>query len=289
MNREAAGPVAGAPVAGAPVAGAPVAGAPVAGAPAQSRGWLRGGEAFLSAQLAVLDGGSISEPSLLPGWTRAHVISHLAGNAHGLLNLLTWARTGVETPMYPSSEARRDAIDQGARRPAAALLGEARASAAALAVGVAQMPEAAWENTVRSALGRTIPASEVPWMRSREVWIHSVDLDTRAWFDAFPAALVDRLLTEVAGMLTARAGCPAVTLAPDDRDRAWSLGPAESFPGPADSSPGPAKSSLGAAESRVTVSGTAADLLGWAIGRSRRGVPAAITSRAPLPPLPRWL
>ncbi len=234
----------------------------------ESRDWMQGGEIFLAAQLAALARSSVSAPSLLPGWTRAHVISHLAGNAHGLLNLLAWARTGVETPMYPSPQARRDAIDQGARLPAAALLGETGASSAALTAAVAQLPEPAWRNTVRSALGRAIPASEVPWMRSREVWIHSVDLDAGAWFDAFPAALVDRLLAEVAGLLGARAECPAVTLAPDDRARAWFLGPAQS---------------------PVTVSGPAADLLGWATGRSRRGLPAAITSREPLPRLPPWL
>ena len=236
--------------------------------PGESRDWMRGGETFLLAQISALAGRGIRGPSLLSGWTRAHVFSHLAGNAHGLLNLLTWARTGVETPMYPSPQARRDAIEQGARLSAAALIRETGASSAALAAAVAQMPEPAWQNTVRSALGRTIPASEVPWMRSREVWIHSVDLDAGAWFDAFPAALADRFLTEVARTLTGHAECPAVTLAPVDRARTWSLGPAGSS---------------------LTVSGTAADLLGWAIGRSRRGLPVAITSREPLPRLPRWL
>jgi len=271
VNREGAGPAVAASGQAGGAGGAGGQRVPLG----ESRDWMCGGEVFLSARLSALDGRSLSEPSLLPGWTRAHVISHLAGNAHGLLNLLTWAQTGVETPMYPSPQARRDAIDLGARLPAAALTGEARASAAALAAAVARMPEPAWQTTVRSGLGRTIPASEVPWMRSREVWIHTVDLDAGAWFDAFPAALVDRLLSDVAGVLAGRAGCPAVTLAPDDRARAWSLGPAES--------------SVGPAESRVTVSGTAADLLGWATGRPRRGVPAAITSDAPLPRLPRWL
>ena len=261
MTRKAAGPAAAAPAQNGGAGGQRV---PLG----ESLDWMRGGEIFLSAQISALAAGGIGEPSLLPGWARAHVITHLAGNAHGLLNLLTWARTGVETPMYPSPQARRDAIEQGARLPAAALIGEIGASSAALAAAVAQMPEQAWQNTVRSALGRTIPASEVPWMRSREVWIHSVDLDAGAWFDAFPAAFVDRLLTEVAGMLAGHAECPAVTLAPDDRSRAWSLGPAESS---------------------VTVRGAAADLLGWAVGRSRRGLPASITGREPLPRLPRWL
>jgi maleylpyruvate isomerase len=229
---------------------------------------MRDGETFLAAQLSTLAGSGITEPSLLPGWTRAHVVGHLTGNADALVNLLRWARTGVETPMYRDPQARLDAIEQLARRPAAALLGEAHGSAAALAATVEQTPEPSWPKTVRSALGRTIPASEVPWMRTREVWIHAVDLDTGAWFDAFPAALVDRLLADAAATLTGRAECPAVTLAPGDRTRTWSLGPAQS---------------------PATVTGTAADLLGWVIGRSHRDLPVAVTSREPLPRLPRWL
>ena len=35
-------------------------------------------------------------PSLLAGWTRAHVAAHLVHNAEGLTRLATWARTGVD-------------------------------------------------------------------------------------------------------------------------------------------------------------------------------------------------
>src|SRR5256885_15091039 len=59
------------------------------------------------------------EPSLLPGWTRGHVLTHVARNGDGLGNLLRWARTGTETPMYASREARRADIEAGAGRSAA--------------------------------------------------------------------------------------------------------------------------------------------------------------------------
>ncbi|HET9858195.1 MAG TPA: maleylpyruvate isomerase N-terminal domain-containing protein [Nocardioidaceae bacterium] len=68
-------------------------------------------------------------PSLLPGWSRGHVVTHVARNADGLRNLLVWARTGVETPQYPSWEQRNRDIDSGAGRPHAALLADSRASA----------------------------------------------------------------------------------------------------------------------------------------------------------------
>src|SRR4029453_13661966 len=60
--------------------------------------------ARLLAPAAALDDAALSGRSLLPGWTRGHVLTHLARNADGAVNLLTWARTGVETPHYASRE-----------------------------------------------------------------------------------------------------------------------------------------------------------------------------------------
>src|ERR687890_258736 len=60
-------------------------------------------------------------PSLLPGWTRGHVLAHLARNADALINLTVWARTGVPTPMYPSREVRSATIEAQSGRPVAEL------------------------------------------------------------------------------------------------------------------------------------------------------------------------
>jgi maleylpyruvate isomerase len=62
----------------------------------------------LLATVATLGDAQAREPSLLPGWTRGHVLSHIARNADGLGNLLRWARTGTEIPMYGSAEAQAD-------------------------------------------------------------------------------------------------------------------------------------------------------------------------------------
>ena len=53
----------------------------------------------LLATADALTGDQVREPSLLPGWTRGHVLTHVARNADGLRNLLIWARTGTEIPM----------------------------------------------------------------------------------------------------------------------------------------------------------------------------------------------
>jgi maleylpyruvate isomerase len=56
----------------------------------------------LLATVSSLTGDDVAVPSLLPGWTRGHVLTHLARHADGGVNLLTWARTGVPTPQYES-------------------------------------------------------------------------------------------------------------------------------------------------------------------------------------------
>jgi maleylpyruvate isomerase len=65
--------------------------------------WCTDGERFLDGALDRLAGVDLDGPSLLPGWSRRTVIAHVARNADALCNLLTWARTGVETPMYAST------------------------------------------------------------------------------------------------------------------------------------------------------------------------------------------
>src|SRR5580700_8568204 len=87
--------------------------------------------AGLLASAGALTGDGVRGPSLLPGWTRGHVLSHLARNAEGGTRLLGWARTGVPSFEYRSVAARAAAIEAGAGRPAAVLTGDVRATAAA--------------------------------------------------------------------------------------------------------------------------------------------------------------
>jgi uncharacterized protein (TIGR03083 family) len=80
----------------------------------------------LLATADALTDAQAAAASRLTGWTRGHVLTHLARNADGFRNLLAWAATGDETPMYPSEEARDRAIETGAGRPAAELAADLR-------------------------------------------------------------------------------------------------------------------------------------------------------------------
>ncbi|MGH3354927.1 MAG: maleylpyruvate isomerase N-terminal domain-containing protein [Nocardioidaceae bacterium] len=143
-----------------------------------------------------LDDESLSGPSGLPGWTRAHVVAHVHHNAEALQRLLHWARTGEATPMYESAAARDAEIEHGAALPPAELRKHVHTSAGQLSTAVDTLPDKAWGNQVRTAQGRTVPASEVVWMRTREVAVHAVDLTAGVSFGDLPDDLNSALVKD---------------------------------------------------------------------------------------------
>jgi maleylpyruvate isomerase len=151
---------------------------------------------FLSA-VDGLGGAEFAAASSLPGWTRAHVVAHVHFNAEALMRLLHWARTGERTPMYEGPEQRAAEIEAGAELPAPELRRLVRESAGRLATAVDGMPRAAWENEVVTAQGRTVPASEIIWMRVREVAVHAVDLGVGVGFADLPDDLNTALAKDV--------------------------------------------------------------------------------------------
>ncbi|HEX6873354.1 MAG TPA: maleylpyruvate isomerase family mycothiol-dependent enzyme, partial [Micromonosporaceae bacterium] len=166
----------------------------------------------LLATAAGLDDAAVRAPSALPGWTRGHVLTHLARNADGAVNLLTWARTGVESPQYESWQRRVDDIEAGAGRPATELLGDLTTACARLRAAVAQMPPQAWSAQVRWTSGGQTPAAEVVWSRLREVEIHHVDLDAGYQPTDWPDAFTLRMARFLARVFGARADGPRLVL-----------------------------------------------------------------------------
>ena len=67
----------------------------------------------LLATAAEMD--DLAAPSLCGGWSRAHVLSHLARNADGLMRLVRAAGGSGET-MYDSAQSRDADIEAGAAR-----------------------------------------------------------------------------------------------------------------------------------------------------------------------------
>lgn len=158
---------------------------------------VRNGTAHFAQHLGELRDDQLDTGTLLPGWTRRHLLAHLGYNATALGRLLDWAATGIETPMYPSAEYRETEIAEGATLDGKALRKLFSGNAEQLDQKWRTLPRNAWTAQVRTAQGRPVPASETLWMRCREVWIHGVDLDSGAQFDDFPPVVVESLLTDI--------------------------------------------------------------------------------------------
>jgi maleylpyruvate isomerase len=124
----------------------------------------------------ALDDGAVRRPSLLPGWSVGHVLTHLARNADGHVRRLEGALRGEEVPRYPGGSAERASdIEAGAARPARELAADVTASAERLEGVWARSAEVGWPGRELMA-GDTWRTPESPWRRLREVEVHHADL-----------------------------------------------------------------------------------------------------------------
>ncbi|WKX69739.1 maleylpyruvate isomerase family mycothiol-dependent enzyme [Streptomyces sp. XD-27] len=223
---------------------------------------VQGATDRLLTAVAALDEAAADQPSLLPGWTRGHVLAHLARNADALVNLLTWARTGEETPMYASEDARDRDIERDAARPLPVHLDDLRTSAFRFNAAAAALPRDRWTFEVTMRNGVTERAERLPFRRLVEVELHHVDLGIGYTMADLPDAFVEQHLAFLTAVKFAgHPELPALRLT--DGDRVWETGRAE----------GP----------RLTVSGHPGGLLGWLTGRADG---SGLSSDTPLPTVP---
>nr|WP_230415388.1 maleylpyruvate isomerase family mycothiol-dependent enzyme [Micromonospora tarapacensis] len=215
---------------------------------------------------AGLDPADLAAPSLLPGWSRGHVLAHLARNADGFVNLLASAGTGRPIPMYASAAARTADISAGASRPTEEHLDDLRRSADRFAEAVAAMPVQAWAATVETRRGPW-PAALLVWGRLRELEIHHVDLAAGYRPADWSTHFGQRLLHEVAGGFAGRDDAPPMVLRFDGSSHELVIGDRERAP---------------------VVAGSAADLAAWLTGRDTGGT-LTVTPDGQLPRPPEWI
>ena len=116
-------------------------------------------------------------PSLLPGWTRGHVLAHVARNADGMRNVLVGVRAGQDRPAYASAGEREAAIEQDAGTRATEHAADLADSAMALRTVARQLPDKGWQVPVRMLEeGDVFPAAELLTRRLVEVELHHCDL-----------------------------------------------------------------------------------------------------------------
>ena len=184
--------------------------------------WTEFGTEVFFAELDRVPDYELQQPTRLPGWTRRHVVAHVHYNALALCRLVSWAATGSERRMYASPEQRNHEIQQGATLPAPELRRLVRESAEQLRSAYNGLSPDAQTNLVVTAQGRTVPVTEVLWMRAREVMVHTVDLDTGITFDDLPLDFVEALVVEIAHRRVGNGEGPALA--------AWLAGRAEAAP-----------------------------------------------------------
>lgn len=178
----------------------------------------------LVATAERLGDADVRAPSLCPGWTRGHVLSHLARNAEALSRVCAAVLTGEPDTMYDSVEARDADIEAGAGRSAAELASDLRTQAAALAPQLTRLGVEHIGTTVeRVPGGQLIAAERVPFMRLREVVWHHVDLDAGYGFADTPDELVHLFLDDAVARLASSDGAPGLAIRTDQGDD-WTLG-----------------------------------------------------------------
>jgi maleylpyruvate isomerase len=182
------------------------------------------------------------QPSLLPGWSRAHVVAHLTLNAEGLSAALEGVHEGRAVPMYRSQEARDSDIASLGTTSIPALRDRFLSSTTVIGEWVDELADNLEATTIqRTPGGRAFPAGDVGVMRTREVEIHHADLGLDYTSTDWPADFVVLLMDSRSG--TEHAGAPFVAHA-TDLGRSWQFGTG-----------GP------------TVSGAASALAWWVTGR----------------------
>ncbi|MFJ3992266.1 maleylpyruvate isomerase family mycothiol-dependent enzyme [Streptomyces sp. NPDC090032] len=195
-------------------------------------------ERLLTA-VGTLDNAAVAESSRLPGWTRGHVLAHLARNADALANVL------AGRPMYPSAEARDADIERDAPRGLREQLDDLRTSATGFERQAAAPGD--WARTVELRNGVKDSASRIPFRRWAEVDLHHVDLGIGYELEDLPAEFTEREIAFLAERFAGHPDMPSTGLK-SDGGQVWRTGG-------------------GAGTGPVGVAGPAPELLGWLSGR----------------------
>ncbi len=151
-----------------------------------------------------LDDDAVWEPSLLPNWSRAHVLTHLARNADSHVRMLNGAIRDERVEQYVGGmDGRAADIEAGASRPAKELIEDVESSAEKMFEIWDSVPTVAWDREVAAIHARQ-PAWLCVFSRWRETEIHHVDLDMGYTMDDWDEPFVRATMPNLVDSLTRR-------------------------------------------------------------------------------------
>ena len=146
--------------------------------------------AMLVDAVGDLTDAAAREPSSLPGWSRGHLLTHLARSGEGDALTVEGALRGEVLEKYPGGpEQRARDIDAGAGRSVDALRADLLSTQRRLVDAWARVSGDRWERLTLTPMGPRTVAGTVH-ARRREILVHLVDLDVGVSPDELPVDYV---------------------------------------------------------------------------------------------------
>lgn len=213
-----------------------------------------------------LSDDALRAPSVLPGWSRGHVVAHLILNGEGLVGVLEGLAQGRDEPMYTSDEARDADIEELSGSTGAGLRDRLASASGRFLEAAAHPPDGAGERTVQRTPGKpAFPAGTIVPRRLREVEVHHADLDAGYGPEDWSRDFLERTFHEI--VEDRHAGPPVQLRTPEDTVTVGDGG------------------SSGDQAGRATVTGSRADVTWWLLGR---GTGQGLRCDTELPTLGAW-
>jgi maleylpyruvate isomerase len=159
------------------------------------------GQIDFSTQRLIDEARTLTEddvraPSLLPGWSRARVLAHVARGADAMRTLLAGAQPGQDRSAHADRQTWEQATERAARMGPSDLAADLADSAMALRSVVVRLPAEAWRVPLRIPGLDPFPAAQVLTRRLTELELHHTDLGTGYGPADWPAAFADMELPE---------------------------------------------------------------------------------------------
>lgn len=201
-------------------------------------------------QIAALTDADLRAPSRLPGWSRGHVVAHVAGVADAMSRQLHYAARGETIELYDGGpDGRNRAIEEGALHSADRLRQEVDAALDLALSAFRGLSESGWNTPISYRGGVVRDGGLALW---RELVIHGTDVGTGGEADSWSPQFCEHLFSFL-----------AVRVPPGVRVRLQPFGMTPRVLGAAPDSPVP-----NASGSTVSVNGMATDIAAWLAGRT---------------------
>jgi len=138
-----------------------------------ARRWVGDATSRLLGETIGMSDAELREPSLLPGWSRAHVVTHIARGADRLRHVATNPEAGLGSPT--DADERFEALERGADRPGIELQLDLDTSASDMHRSWNEVAD--WETPIQ-IFDKPCSLAMLPIIRLHEVCIHHLDLRT---------------------------------------------------------------------------------------------------------------